>query len=162
MIVEKDRHYINGSSALVPERKINKEKKEEYNKLQKSKKERELRQLKEKNRKKKSVMKVIALIFILGLTLTGRYGIIFNMQKELSTIKNDITRVNSENEALKIDLLRVSSYDSVKTIAEKQLKMVETNNSNAFVVDFSKNNFKTNNNEQKQTTIIERLKNILF
>jgi len=162
LIVEKQKNYINGSNALMPELKKDTQKKDKYKKLQREKREREIRISKEKNQKKKSAIRYILILFALGILLTSRYAIIFNIQKDLSSVKNQIQKVDSENEALKIDILKVSSYESVKNTAEKQLNMKEPDNSKALIVDLSKNNFKESNKDKEKLSKFEKLKDILF
>lgn len=162
MIVEKHKSCISGSNALMIEVKREKEKTDKYKRLQREKREREIRKSKEKNQKKKSAISYILILFALGILLTSRYAIIFNIQKDLSSVKNQIQQIGAENEALKIDILRVSSYESVKNTAEKQLNMKEPDNSKAMMVDLSKNNFKEANKDKEKLNIIEKLKDILF
>ena len=162
MIVEKHKSCISGSNALMIEVKREKEKTDKYKRLQREKREREIRKSKEKNQKKKSAISYILILFALGILLTSRYAIIFNIQKDLSSVKSQIQQIGAENEALKIDILRVSSYESVKNTAEKQLNMKEPDNSKAMMVDLSKNNFKEANKDKEKLSIIEKLKDILF
>ncbi len=162
MIVEKHKSCISGSNALMIEVKREKEKTDKYKRLQREKREREIRKSKEKNQKKKSAISYILILFALGILLTSRYAIIFNIQKDLSSVKSQIQQIGAENEALKIDILRVSSYESVKNTAEKQLNMKEPDNSKAMMVDLSKNNFKEANKDKEKLNIIEKLKDILF
>lgn len=164
MIIKDGKSYINGNTVLSPERKANEPlRKEQYDKLRKAQLERESRIKKEQLKKKKSTIQVITFIFALGLILIGRYAMIFNMQKNLSTIKKEIEVVNAQNEALKVDILRISSFEKVKNTSEKQLKMIEPDKNNALIMDLSKDNFKDSKaQDAKAKSIIEKLKKYLF
>lgn len=162
--MENKKVYISGNTALVPERKTNKPvKKDQYEKLRKSKQEREQRLRAERRKRKKSTIQLIALLFIMGVVLIGRYASIFSMQKELSTIKKEINSVNAQNEALKLDILKLSSFQNIKQSAEKHLKMVEPDKNNAIAVDLSKNNFKSTEEDKKvEAGIVTLIKKYLF
>lgn len=48
----------------------------------------------------------------------------YNMQKEVINLDSQIKVVNDENEALRVELLKVGTLDNIKSQAEERLGMV--------------------------------------
>lgn len=166
MVLRDEKKYIVGSNVLSPNKDSNALERERYKELERAKQERN-RRIKQKQRKRKlSVIQVVALVFISGITLVWRDAKIYNMQKNLSTAKREIETTRLKNEALKVDLLKVSSIEYVKTQAEKKLNMIEPQKNNAMAIDLTKDNF----NLPKESTaeknllnnFIDSLKRFLF
>ena len=92
MIVVNEESLISGNTVLKPK----------YSPSRNTEKEEEARnrKVKHKHRNKRlknkiKIIRSIAFTFVLGLILVGRYSIIYNMQKELNSIKlnvNNTTR----------------------------------------------------------------------
>ena len=166
MVLRDEKKYIVGSNVLSPNRDSSALERERYKELERAKQERN-RRIKQKQRKRKlSVIQVVALVFISGITLVWRDAKIYSMQKNLATAKREIETTRLKNEALKVDLLKVSSIEYVKTQAEKKLNMVEPQKNSAMAIDLSKDNF----NLPKESTaeknlisnFIDNLKRFLF
>jgi cell division protein FtsL len=97
VIVVNEDSLISGNTVLKPKYspfKNNEKKREEEEKNRKAKNRQRNRRL---NGKVK-IIRNIALTFIIGLILVGRYSTIYNMQKELNSIKTNINTINRENE----------------------------------------------------------------
>ena len=82
-------------------------------------------------------------------------------------LRLQINQVTNENEALKVDLLKVSSLENIKSVAEGKLKMVIPNKDEVVRVDLSKENFeKYINDEEKnaesQGNLLTKIKDVLF
>lgn len=166
MVLRDEKKYIVGNNVLSPNRDSSALERERYKELERAKQERN-RRIKQKQRKRKlSVIQVVALVFISGITLVWRDAKIYSMQKNLATTKREIETTRLKNEALKVDLLKVSSIEYVKTQAEKNLNMVEPQKNSAMAIDLSKDNF----NLPKESTaeknlisnFIDNLKRFLF
>ncbi len=158
--------YISGNNVLAPERKSNlPSKNEDYKKLKEAKKDRDYRLKQERIRKKKNAMQLISVVFVVGMILTFRYAAIFSMQKKLSSINKEIESINAKNESLKIDLLKHSSLQNVKSTSESKLSMALPDKSKAISVDLSKNNFKTIEEETSKNSfelLMTKVKKYLF
>lgn len=141
-MVVKEYDYIKGNTALNPKRKVNERDNKKYDELKKSKKNRE-RRIQEQKRKTRATMLQISLfILIMGIITIARDSQVFTMQKELTNINKEIKIYEAENEALKVDLLKASSLDNIKDIAENKLEMNIATKDNIVAVDLSQNYFK--------------------
>lgn len=141
-MVVKEYDYIKGNTALNPKRKVNERDNKKYDQLKKSKKNRE-RRIQEQKRKTRATMLQISLfILIMGIITIARDSQVFTMQKELTNINKEIKIYEAENEALKVDLLKASSLDNIKDIAENKLEMNIATKDNIVAVDLSQNYFK--------------------
>lgn len=167
-LVVKDYDYVKGNTALKPKRKStdhNVDKK--YEDLRKSKIDRKIR-LKDKHKKNRNgIIQVGSLILLLGIATVWRDANVYAMRNNLSNIKKEINQVTNENEALKVDLLKVSSLENIKSVAEGRLKMVIPNKDEVVRVDLSKENFEqyVNNgdeNVENQWKLLTKIKDVLF
>lgn len=157
---------INGNTVLVPEyqpikHERNKEKEEQKRaKLQELKKNRETR-----IKNKLKAIGSIVLIFTVGLALIYRYSTIYKMQNDLRNIKNEVVKIEKDNDNLNVELLKVSNIDYIKQAAEGKLKMVSAHKNQVIYSDLTKDNFSKHpdkNNIDTQAKFIERVKNMLF
>lgn len=112
-------YKVFGNNAVVTERKIEKRELEKNEKLEKAKKERRLRELTKQRQQKKNIMQIVALVFVFGIIIIGRNANIYSMQKQLVSINSEIKEVKSDNESLKIELLKVSSLENIKNMLKK-------------------------------------------
>ncbi|WP_160678624.1 septum formation initiator family protein [Clostridium sp. C8-1-8] len=124
-LVVKEFDYINGNTAIDPKRKVNDPQRDkQYEDLKRSKIDRD-RRLKEKHKKnRRAATQVILAIFVLGIATIWRDVKVYTVQAQLTQINSDINEYNAENEALKAELLKVSSLDSIKSTAESKLGMI--------------------------------------
>jgi cell division protein FtsL len=129
-MIVKEFEYINGNIAEKPERRIRETDKKKYEELQRSKQERNKRLKEEAKKKKNGVLQVAAFIFIMGIFIISRDSNVYNSQKSLDTINSEIKVVKDENEALRVELLKVSSLENIKTKAETKLGMVPATKEN--------------------------------
>ena len=166
LVVRNGNEYINGSTVFAPEvDRNNPLRKEEYEKLRKANIERSNRAKQKKNTKKRKIMLNIFLVFLTGLGLIWSEARVYNTQKDLSKIKKEIHDVQQSNEALKIELVKVSGIEIVKSTAENNLHMINPDRKQAIYMDLSKDNFAEapkDDREGKTKEIISKIKNLLF
>jgi cell division protein FtsL len=155
-------NYINGNTVLAPQYDPSID--EEYLKLKKKRKER----LKNKNKKavktKLTIIRNIVLVFIVGVTLIGRYSSIYNMQKQVNNTQDEITNLNLQNDNLKVELVKQSDITKIEDTAVKKLNMVQPDKNVATYIDLSKDNFNndTKITADKNNNIIGELMKALF
>ena len=131
-------NYTRGNTALVPERKP------QYDKNKKQKIKEELRAKKIKKLKVNLISNVVgisALVCILGGITLAIDGYVYDRQNELTKIKEEAAASADINDALKVMLLKYSSLENVKNVAENELSMVYPNKDNTIMIDMSKDYF---------------------
>lgn len=128
--------YIKGNTALVPERQIKERVTKERKIQQRKKKSTQL-----KGKVTKDFMGMVFVMFILGGASLLIDGHVYTLQKELSNMEVKVSDQLEINEALKVDLLKISSIDKVKTTAEKELGMVYPGKEGTISIDMSKDYF---------------------
>ena len=131
-------NYTRGNTALVPERKP------QYDKNKKQKIKEELRAKKIKKLKVNLISNVVgisALVCILGGITLAIDGYVYDRQNELTQIKEEAEVSSDINDALKVMLLKYSSLENVKNVAENELSMVYPNKDNTIMIDMSKDYF---------------------
>ena len=122
-MIVKEYEYIRGNTATQPRRSSEPDRKR-YEELQKAKRERKRRKLEEERRKRKGARQIAAAIAILGVITIARDTKVYSMQSDLAKLNSEIKSVDDENEALRVELLKVASLDNIKTNAEEKLGMV--------------------------------------
>ncbi len=162
----KDNKYRNynviGSNAVVTDTQIEKREINKKKNLEKSRRERRLRTLAKERQKKKNILQIVSLVFIFGTIVVSGNASIYKMQKQLLSLNSQIKEVKSENEALEIDLLKVSSLENIKEFAEKKLNMVNPDKGTIIRQDISKANFKEIENTDSNKTLLSKIKDALF
>ena len=93
--------------------------------------------------KKIIVMRNIMIAFIVGITLVGRYCIIYNLQSKLNTTKQNIAVHNKENENLKVELVKYNNIQYIEDVAVNKLGMVTPDRNHAIYANISKNSIIT-------------------
>lgn len=156
--------FVHGNTVLVPQRETSKS--NEYEELLKAKK-RNLRLKTEKRIKSRlKVIRNIALIFVIGIIMVGRYCIIYNMQTNLNSIKSEIADKNRQNENLKVELVKYSNLQYIEDKAVNSIHMIQPEKNSIIYMDLSTNNFnetdKKDGNDGKQKTIINEIINSIF
>ncbi|MGG5462487.1 septum formation initiator family protein [Clostridium sp. B9] len=113
----------NGSSALKPQRKEQTvPSRKTYDK--KKKKIEQQRRKKQRDKKlRKSVLQIVSLILLVGGLTIARDVKVYKTQQQLDAMNKKINTVITENEALKVDILKASSLDKIEEIAKGKLKM---------------------------------------
>lgn len=151
MAVKKLEDYeINGNVVRKPLRKTTEQEREKYKQLQRSKKNRQRRLKEERKRNRRAIMQITILIFFMGVLTIFRDSKVFAMQNDLANVNSDIKEEQLENEALKIDLLKGSSLDNIKTTAEKDLGMTIASKDNMVEIDLSENYFQKLDDRDKK------------
>ncbi|MGL4873643.1 MAG: hypothetical protein ACRC30_03215 [Clostridium sp.] len=139
-MIEREYKYINGNTAVKPERKIReKEKDLNYEKYLKAKLRRELLKKKEKTRRGLAIIQVAVVTLALGLIIIHRSAGIYSAQKNVGEIKKEIGILNGENEAIKVELLKNSSLKRIEENAKKKVNMVEAKKGTKVNVDLTTN-----------------------
>lgn len=150
-------NYTRGNTALVPERKP------QYDKNKKQKIKEELRAKKIKKLKVNLISNVVgisALICILGGITLAIDGYVYDRQNELTEIKEETAVSSDINDALKVMLLKYSSLENVKNVAENELGMVYPNKDNTILIDMSKDYFSHINEEENKESFLDKIKGI--
>ena len=135
----KEYDYINGSTAVNPHRQVRDKEKQE--KLEKVRRQRNKRIKEEQVRKRLGVLQIAFVIFLMGFITISRDSKVYSMQQEVTKINKEIKVISDENEAIRVDLLKVASLDNIKTNAEERLGMSVATKENTIQVDFSQNYF---------------------
>lgn len=150
-------NYTRGNTALVPERKP------QYDKSKKQKIKEELRAKKIKKLKVNLISNVVgisALVCILGGITLAIDGYVYDRQNELTEIKEETAASSDINDALKVMLLKYSSLENVKNVAENELGMVYPNKDNTILIDMSKDYFSHINEEENKESFLDKIKGI--
>ena len=152
----KEYDYIKGNTAVNPRRQDNEQERIKREKLERAKRNRNKRLREEEIKTRKGILQVALIIVMLGFTTILRDSKVYEMQRDVTKINKEIKVINDENEAMRVDLLKVASLDNIKTNAEERLGMVAATKENMVEIDFSENYFEdlesdiTNeNNNQK-------------
>ena len=150
-------NYTRGNTALVPERKP------QYDKNKKQKIKEELRAKKIKKLKVNLISDVVgisALVCILGGITLAIDGYVYDRQNELTQIKEEAEVSSDINDALKVMLLKYSSLENVKNVAENELSMVYPNKDNTIMIDMSKDYFSHISEEENGESFLDKIKGI--
>lgn len=150
-------NYTRGNTALVPERKP------QYDNNKKQKIKEELRAKKIKKLKVNLISNVVgisALVCILGGITLAIDGYVYDRQNELTQIKEEAEVSSDINDALKVMLLKYSSLENVKNIAENELSMVYPNKDNTIMIDMSKDYFSHISEEENGESFLDKIKGI--
>ncbi len=154
---------IRGNTVLKPEYLPSIEQENEKKRLKERAKNKRLKQKRVKNKFK--IIRNIVFSFIIGVTLVGRYCIIYNMQKELNSIKFNTNEMNNENENLKVELVKYNNIQYIEEFAVNKLHMFSPDKGSAIYTDLNKENIKSidkKNEKQAPKKIWEKLTKILF
>lgn len=146
-MIVKEFDYIKGNTAVQPKRSSEPDRKK-YEDLQKAKKERKRRKLEDERRKRKGVRQIALAIFVLGVITIARDTKVYSMQKSLADINREIKVINDENEALRVELLKVASLDNIKTNSESRLDMEVATKDQMIHLDLSENYFEDLENDK--------------
>lgn len=156
--------YINGNTLPKPEIRDPREK-EKYEELKKSKRESKESIHNRRVKKKLKVMRNIIFVFIIGITLIWRYSVLYSTQQQITKAKITSNTINSDNENLRLMLLKNSNMKTVEEYAVNNIKMVYPDKNQALYENLNKNNFKmasTSNKNGVSLNIINKIKKLLF
>ena len=140
-MVENEFEYIRGNTVINPKRKVQEKDKRKYEELEKAKKNRARRIIEEKKKNRKAIRHIAIFIVFMGILSIARDAKVFTMQNDLSSVNNQIDKYTDENEALRLDLLKNSSLDNIKTNAEESLNMKVATSEQLVAIDLSQNYF---------------------
>lgn len=150
MNVLNEKIMINGNTVLAPNHAPYRE----------SEQKRQVRNKKSANKalkKKFAIMRNIMIAFIVGITLVGRYCIIYSLQEELNKTTQNITALNKENENLKVELVKYNNIQYIEDTAVNKLGMVTPDRNDAIYADISKNTIiasESSNDSNKSISVL--------
>ncbi|KYH35650.1 cell division protein FtsL [Clostridium tepidiprofundi DSM 19306] len=158
-----EERYVNGNTALQVEREYTR-KKENEKRLNRDELNRKNELREEQNRKRLIVLKSIMCVFIVGMIVVSRYSIIYGNEKKIRDIKKQIVELRSENDKMKIEILKFQDINKIDEIARKKLHMVEPSRVNVVYCNFDKEYFKSPDltKVSKSKSLLSKLKEILF
>ncbi len=151
-----------GNNAVVTERPLHKEERKRQEELKKVKLNRKIKQLEIAREQRKSIIQVAVAILITGVITIGGNSSLYAMQDQVSDINVQINELQSDNEALKLKLLKVASLDNIKDVAENQLGMVNQDPKEVVRYNLSVNNFLEKNENNEKQSIFAKIKDALF
>jgi cell division protein FtsL len=165
-MIVKEYDYVRGNNAISPKRKSNEKDKKKYEELKRSKRDRNKRKLEEQKGIRKTAVQIACVIFFVGMVTISRDAKVYNMQKEVINLDSQIKVVNDENEALRVELLKVGTLDNIKSQAEERLGMVVATKDNRIQVEIPKDYLqdeddKKSNDKAKQETLFSKLMDAL-
>ena len=158
--------YIKGNTVTKPRRSSEPDRKR-YEELQKSKRERNKRKLEEQKRKRKGIRQIAIAILVIGIIIITRDNKVYSMQGEVAGLNSQIKQIDDENEALRVELLKVASLDNIKTNAENKLEMVIATKDQMLQMDLSENYFddlendKTNGKDSERGGLFSKIMDAL-
>lgn len=156
--------YINGNTVTRhQEKQYDIETQQEIERIRKVKKDRYLREKARKNQIKKNMSQIVLGVFLSGCVVIYGDNKVYSAQRQVKDLKNQIASLKSDNENMKVQILKVSSIDQIKDISENKLKMISPTHQNQIFVDISKNNFspKVEKSKDNNGSIIETIKNFM-
>ncbi|MDD6795259.1 MAG: cell division protein FtsL [Clostridiaceae bacterium] len=136
-MVVKEFEYVKGNVVTSPKRDEQQERKRQEEQ-KRAKRQKERKKFEEIRQTRKSVLQIATLIFVIGLVIITRDSKVYNMQKEISKIDDQISAVKDENEALKVELLKVSSLNTIQENAEAKLGMEIATKDNTIKIEIPK------------------------
>lgn len=167
MVLVGKQKIINGNTVLVPQYEPStQEEKEEYEKLRKAKRESQNLHRYKNNKKKAKVILSIALAFAIGITFIWRCSVLYSVQKNLDDAKTQANSLVTENESLKVNLLKNSGIEIVESTAISKLKMAYPEKNHVAKCNFGKDNFSkvtpSKNSSNNDMDIISKIKSMFF
>lgn len=150
VVKEFQSEYVNGNTVIKPQRRSEETDKKKQEELQRLKRQRNKRKREEEESIRKAILQIAAFIFIIGMVIITRDSKVYSTQKDLTSINKEIKAVSDDNEALRVDLLKVGSLDNIKTKAEKELGMVVATKENTIQLELPNKYF--DNVANKSTT----------
>ena len=128
-MVVREYDYIRGNTALAPERKI---KEQEV----KRKKKQVKKEFDWKNNRIKIISSAV-IVSILGVASLTIDSYVYKIQKNLSNLEVEMDVELAKSEAMKVDLLKVSSLDNINNVAINGLNMTYPDKSSSITIDMS-------------------------
>ena len=164
MIVANKENLVRGNTVLAPQYQPKED--NSYKKLKESSNKAKLNSKNKKLKNKLGTLRNIAIVFVVGVTLVGRYSVIYNMQYNLDELDSKISSLNKENDNLKVELVKYQNLQLIEEAAINKLGMVKPETKNAIYCDMNKQLFKDiknkTNNEDKKENIFKKIASKLF
>lgn len=165
MIVTNNESYVQGNTVLVPQR-VEKTKDDRFRELEEGKTKLHKKKVNKRISSKVSVIRNISLVFIVGALLIARYSMIYDLQRNLNTVKSNITETSRENENLKVELVKYNNLRFIEETATNKLHMIQPDKNAAIYVKLDKNYFpniaEKDDKIVSQQNLIQKIKNLLF
>lgn len=137
-MVKREFDYINGSTAVKPERKIQR-KERNYEEYRKAKIRRQKLKKKEKSKKFRNMIQIAMVVLVLGSITIYRDGKVYSLKSDLKNVNKEIKILDAENEAIRVDLLKNSSLKNIENNAKNKIKMLENSEAKKIEIDLSTN-----------------------
>lgn len=136
--------YIRGNTALAPDKKI---KETEKQRIQSKKRERAM---------KKNILiagfTVGTILFALGSTTLFLDSKIYDYQKKLLILEENLKEEKDVNAAINVKMLKFASFDKIKSTAEDELGMIYPNSESTITIDMSKEYFSHLKTKENRTS----------
>lgn len=165
-MIVREYDYIKGSTAVKPERKIREKKQNNkrrgIHRLKKNKQLLEAQKQRKNNRKYAAA--IAAMIFTFGCATILGDSRVYKMQKNVTDLNSDIKKMQEENEALKVKLLKFSSLSNIEDNAVSTLGMVTPSQGDTIKIDFSEDYFaslKTHDEPIEKQSMISKLMSLV-
>ena len=157
-MIVKEFDYVKGNTVVKPTRK-SKESNKKQKELERAKRNKQKRQHEKQRKTRMACLQIAAVIFFGGFFIVHQDTKVYQKQRELASINNEIRVVTDNNEALRIDLLKMSSLDSIKTNAESKLGMSIATKDNTTQIEVPSNYFEVENKsaDEKQKTVFSKI-----
>lgn len=152
-MVVREYGYVKGNTAVKPQRKGPERQRTREEDLKRKERIRKRKQFENEKRIRKSVFQIAIAIFVIGMVILGRDAKVYNMQKDLTQLESEIKSVQDENEALRINLLKVASLDNIRTYAESKLGMSIATRENSMQIEAPENYFNDAENGEAEEEI---------
>ncbi|MGV3025523.1 hypothetical protein ACED96_07350 [Clostridium thermobutyricum] len=137
-MVKREFDYINGSTAVKPERKIQR-KERNYEEYRKAKIRRQKLKKQEKSKKFRNMIQIAMVVLVLGSITIYRDGKVYSLKSDLKNVNKEIKILDAENEAIRVDLLKNSSLKNIENNAKNKIKMLENSEAKKIEIDLSTN-----------------------
>lgn len=140
--------YIRGNTALSPDKKIKEtEKQRKKQRIQSKKRERAM---------KKNILiagfTVGTILFALGSTTLFLDSKIYDYQKKLLILEENLKEEKDVNAAINVKMLKFASFDKIKSTAEDELGMIYPNSESTITIDMSKEYFSHLKTKENRTS----------
>lgn len=146
--------YIRGNTALAPERKV----KELDKKRELQRKESERKAHEKRKNILVSGLTIATIMFTLGATTLYLDGKIHVLQKELLILEGNMKEEEEVNAAINVYMLKLASFDKIKSTAENELGMVYPSSESTISIDMSKEYFShLKTEESKKSGLLQKI-----
>lgn len=148
--------YSTSPRKLQPEYKPQKQTKRNNLKVVKDLPRQEIKVSKEQKKKQKNATVIVAVIFILLLTISYRNSQINEKFSEVQSLKKELASLQKENEQLKVNIENGLNLNNVEKLAKEKLGMQKLTNKQTVYVSLPKKDYVEAASEE---VVIENEKN---